>query len=355
MARTSTRRSWGAAPGRRGRVDGLTRSAETHDGRAEDGVPPPCERLDRAAKLRLMDGVWITAGRATATNELILGALHERGMRADIVHPATLGDVVGDGDLVLARLDVRRTLDSIEDGIWDLRRLERRGVRVLNRATALIACHDKLETSLALARAGVPHPRTAHVRYEKTLPALTFPLVVKPRFGSWGRDVTICTSERQLRLRLRALRRHAWFRRSGALLQALVPPVGFDLRLVVAGGRVVGAIERVAAPGEWRTNVALGGSRRPVDPPPAARQLALAAAAAVGADLVGVDLLPLANGKYVVIELNGAVDFTSSYSLDGTDVFDEVAEFLTRTVGGRATVSREGAAALAVADLAASA
>jgi len=302
-----------------------------------------------------MSGVWIAGGRATTTNELILGALHERGVRTALVDPPLLGDVVRDSDVVLARLDVRRTLDGIEDGIWELRRLERRGVRVLNRATALIGCHDKLETALALARANVPHPPTTHVRYEATLPALTFPLVVKPRFGSWGKDVALCTSERQLRHRLRALRRHAWFRRSGTLLQALVPPVGFDLRLIVAGGRVVGAIERVAAAGEWRTNVALGGTRRPVDPPPAARALAVAAAAAVGADLVGVDLLPLADGGYVVIELNGAADFTSGYSLDGKDVFDEVADVLAQRVGERAAASRNGGAALARTRVAASA
>ncbi len=295
----------------------------------------------------LMTGVRIAGGRATATNELILGALHERGVPAALVDPPALGDAVEDSDLVFARLDVRRTLDGIEDGIWSLRRLERRGIRVLNRATALIGCHDKLETALALARAGVAHPSTAHVRYEATLPSLRFPLVVKPRFGSWGRDVTLCTSERQLRHRLRALRRHAWFRRSGALLQELVPPVGFDLRVIVAGGRVVGAIERVAAPGEWRTNVALGGTRRPVDPPPAARALGVAAAAAIGADVVGVDLLPLADGGYVVIELNGAADFTSDYSLDGTDVFDEVADVLAGAVAERAAASRKGGAALA--------
>jgi ribosomal protein S6--L-glutamate ligase len=110
-------------------------------------------------------------------------------------------------------------------------------------------------------------------------------------------------------------------------MQELVPPCGHDLRLIVARGEVVGAIERVAAPGEWRTNVAQGGTRRPIDPPPDARALALAAAQAVGGDLVGVDLLPTESG-YTVLELNGAVDFTFEYSLGGRDVFDEVARIL---------------------------
>ena len=58
-----------------------------------------------------------------------------------------------------------------------------------------------------------------------------------------------------------------------------------------------------------------------------ARELAIAAAATVGADLVGVDLLPLADGGYTVIELNGAVDFDDEYREDG-GVYAEVAAAL---------------------------
>ena len=76
--------------------------------------------------------------------------------------------------------------------------------------------------------------------------------------------------------------------RTGALVQELIPPCGRDLRVLVAGGRVVGAIQRVAAPGEWRTNVALGGHRVAVSEPSAdACELALLAAEARDADLVG--------------------------------------------------------------------
>jgi glutathione synthase/RimK-type ligase-like ATP-grasp enzyme len=57
--------------------------------------------------------------------------------------------------------------------------------------------------------------------------------------------------------------------------------------------------------------------------------LATEAAAALAGDVVGVDLLPLANGDYVVLEVNGAVDFTTEYSLVGRDVFHEVAGSVT--------------------------
>jgi glutathione synthase/RimK-type ligase-like ATP-grasp enzyme len=107
-----------------------------------------------------------------------------------------------------------------------------------------------------------------------------------------------------------------------------VPSAGVDLRLVVARGAVIGAIERVARPGEWRTNTSLGAARQPVDPSREACDLAVAAARAVGGDLVGVDLLPVADGGYTVIELNGAVDFTSEYGLGGRDALDEAAAAL---------------------------
>jgi glutathione synthase/RimK-type ligase-like ATP-grasp enzyme len=62
----------------------------------------------------------------------------------------------------------------------------------------------------------------------------------------------------------------------------------------------------------------------PVDPPLEARLLAVAAAHSVGATLAGVDLLPDGSGGFVVLEVNGAVDFTEEYSLDGEAVFKRV-------------------------------
>jgi glutathione synthase/RimK-type ligase-like ATP-grasp enzyme len=153
--------------------------------------------------------------------------------------------------------------------------------------------------------------------------------VLKPRFGSWGRDVIRCDTLFDVEQALEEARPRVWFNATGGVLQRLVPPAGYDLRVVVANGRVAGAVMRQAAPGEWRTNVALGGRRVPVVPPGDARELALAAAEAVGGDLVGIDLLPLPGGGWMVLEINGAVDFTASYSLDG-EIFSTVRSSLLR-------------------------
>jgi glutathione synthase/RimK-type ligase-like ATP-grasp enzyme len=118
------------------------------------------------------------------------------------------------------------------------------------------------------------------------------------------------------------------------LAQELVPPLGWDLRIVVAGGCVVGAARRVAAPGEWRTNVALGARSEPVTPPALAQALALEAAAAIRGDLVGIDLLPLGDG-FVVSEVNGAVDFKPRYALGPGNVFRNAVHELVRVAQQR--------------------
>jgi [lysine-biosynthesis-protein LysW]--L-2-aminoadipate ligase len=270
----------------------------------------------------------LVCGTLNPTNAALLAAFREAGIDARLTSPADLGQA-RPGDVALGRLDVLPTLEGVEPGMWELRRAKARGVHVLNEAGSLLAAHDKLATALRLAAAGVGHPRTAHLDGSSALPNLTPPLVVKPRFGSWGRDVYRCEDAVELAACLATLSGRGWAERQGVLVQELVPPCGYDLRVIVAAGQVAGAIERVAADGEWRTNVALGGWRRPTDPPAGARALAVEAAAALGADLVGVDLLPMPDGGWSVLELNGAVDFTGEYSIDGADVFGAIVQALT--------------------------
>lgn len=262
----------------------------------------------------------VVAGRLSPANVGLRDAAERLGVRARLL-PPDLAARRRHGDVVLGRVDVLPTLDGVEPGLDALQRIEQEGSLVLNRASALRCAHDKLATARALARSGVAQPATAHARPGASPPAIEPPVVVKPRFGSWGREVVRCETRRELRRTLDALERRPWFRRQGALVQSLVPTEGEDLRVLVACGTVVGAIARSAAPGEWRTNVALGARRRPALPSPRARALAIAAAAAVGGDLVGVDLLPVEDG-YVVLEVNGCVDFTPEYGIDDDeDVF----------------------------------
>jgi RimK family alpha-L-glutamate ligase len=269
----------------------------------------------------------VVAHRRSATNDALLAAARECGLDAEILEPRRALALLDAGDVALARLDVRDGLDGIERGTGELERLAAGGIDVRNPPGALVVAHDKLLTARTLRLAGLPHPHTTLL--SPALPAAVpeLPLVLKPRFGSWGRDVELCSRAEELEAALVRLQRKAWFREHGAIAQELVEPRGWDLRLVVAGGRVVGAACRIARKGEWRTNAALGAQMEPVRAPAVAHALALAAARAARTDLVGVDLLPTGNG-FVVLELNGAVDFRPVYA-PGRNVFaDAVAALL---------------------------
>ncbi len=266
-------------------------------------------------------------GGPQQTNLALAAAWLERGVPAARLSAQDAADLLAPLDTALLRLDVLPTLDGIEDGLDELAGLAGRGVRVLNTPSSLVAMHDKLRTARHLVAARVPHPTTVHLPRADAPLGLRPPLVLKPRFGSWGEDVFRCQNDLELAGVLDEVADRRWFRRHGAVLQELVPPAGRDVRVLVADGRVVGAVQRVAPPGEWRTNVARGATRLPVKPSAEMSQLAIAAAAAVGADFAGVDLMPVPGG-HVVIELNGAVEFDRWYDLAGTDVYSEVASAL---------------------------
>ena len=221
------------------------------------------------------------------------------------------------------------TLDGMDDGLWVLGALEARGVIVLNDAASLMATHDKLLTARLLRRSGVAHPATGHVRNGRQLPPIERPVVVKPRFGSWGREVYRCEDQAELETAIEQVRptslvRAARRARAGSRAAAGLRPARASSRPTGWSAQLSGS----RRPGEWRTNIALGGVRRPVpEPPLEAGEIARDAARASGATLVGVDLLPVGDGGWVVVELNGAVEFTREYA-PWSDVFVETAAVL---------------------------
>jgi ribosomal protein S6--L-glutamate ligase len=266
-------------------------------------------------------------GTPTRTNLLLAFTWRELDVDARVLSPEEACRELRPGDVALFRLDVLPTLDGMEPGLDHANHLVRSGVRVLNRPEALLATHDKLRTANLLLAAGLPHPWTRHLEPGRPVPECPYPCVVKPRFGSWGQDVYLCRTERDLPAVLDAVSRRPWWWRHGALVQELVGLARTDVRVVVAGTKAIAGAERTAAEGEWRTNVTLGGRVTKAEVLPDAEALALAAARAIGIDFAGVDLLPLDDG-WIVLELNGAVDFDRRYALHGVDPFAAALEGL---------------------------
>jgi tetrahydromethanopterin:alpha-L-glutamate ligase len=232
---------------------------------------------------------------------------------------------------VLVRMMPPGTLEQVVFRMDALHRLSARGVPVMNPPAAIEAAVDKY---LALARldgAGLPVPHTwageAAAAALDAFEVLGGDVVVKPLFGAEGRGL--------LRISDPALARRAFFtlERLGAViyLQQYVPHPGHDLRVFVLGDRVLGAIRRFAAPGEWRTNVAQGGRAEACTLDAEAERLGLAAARAVGARMAGVDLLPDREGRLLVIEVNAVPGWRALAPATGIDVASAVLEELMRS------------------------
>jgi len=264
----------------------------------------------------------IIAHSHTDTNLALASAWHASESYG-VLEPDEAQFVLCPGDVALARLDVRRTLDGVEHGLSTLVELERRGVRVLNRPEALLAGHDKLLGARLLESGRVPTPWTRLAGDDWSELAPLLPLVIKPRFGSWGADVFRVREPDELSDLARELAGRPWLHRGGALAQELIPPIGFDLRVLVAHGEVCGAVRRQTCDGEWRTNISCGARRIAETVEPRAARLALEAVEMTCLELAVVDIMPTPHGGFCVLEVNAAPDFDADYASD-RDVFDEV-------------------------------
>jgi RimK family alpha-L-glutamate ligase len=214
------------------------------------------------------------------------------------------------------------------------------GVMVWNDARAIERCVDKSMTSFLLARAGLATPPTWVVELRQAAAAIVArevaqgPLVLKPLFGSQGRGLLLIRTPEDLPESpavngVYYLQRFVGVERDGFR----------DFRLLVSRGRVVAAMGR-HSPG-WITNVKRGARPVAVVANEEMRELALRAAAAVGAAFAGVDVLYGADGRPTVLEVNSmpawsglqkVTPFNIAAALAG-DIVAAMTEHLMRRAG----------------------
>jgi len=221
-------------------------------------------------------------------------------------------------DVVVVRGIPRGSLEQVVFRVDALHALDAAGVRAVNGAVAIERTVDKFLASALLAASGVPTPRTvACERADDALAAfadLGADVIVKPLFGSMGFGMARVEDRDVAQRVFRALE----IERAVYYLQETIPHTGVDIRAMVVGDRVVGAIERVGA--GWRANLARGAVARPVALEPDRAALCVRAAAVVGADYAGVDLLTAADGRDYVIEVNGIPGWHGLERATGVDV-----------------------------------
>lgn len=270
------------------------------------------------------------AGEGWHTDDLRRAAA-ERGAGADVLAVDDLelraggegtrwlaaGTPLESYDGVLVRIVPRGSLEQVVYRMDLLQQLEAAGIPVLNPPKAIERTVDKSLATGLLEQAGLPTPRTTVTEsFDRAMEAFRElgDVIVKPLFGSNGRGMVRVTDEEIAYRVFRAIQ----LERGVFYLQETIAHPGSDVRAFVLGGRVVGCIRRRAA--GWRTNLARGASAEPFDLPEEWERLALGAAAALGVEYAGVDLLPDETGRVWVLEVNGIPGWRGLRGATGVDV-----------------------------------
>lgn len=231
-------------------------------------------------------------------------------------------------DAVIIRTMPPGSLEQVVFRMDALARLEASGVTVLNSPKSVECAVDKYLTTARLEAAGLPVPAT--VVCENSDDALAVferlggDVVVKPIFGSEGRGI-LRVSDPDL-----ALRTFRTLERLDAVLylQRFIEHRGFDIRVLVLDGRILGGMRRVSD-GDFRTNVSREGRGEPHTVTDTEAEWALRAAAATGARFAGIDILYDGDGHGFVIEVNAVPGWQAFQKVTGLDVARLVIESVT--------------------------
>lgn len=243
---------------------------------------------------------------------------------------AAEGLAPGEADAVVVRTMPPGSLEQVVYRMDVLARWAAAGTQVLNPPKALECAVDKFLATTRLREADLLVPETEVCEESEAALAaferLGGDVVVKPLFGSEGRGI-LRVSDPDL-----ALRAFRTLERIGAVLyvQRFVPHAGHDVRVLVLDGRVLGAIRRHAADGDFRTNVSRRGRAEVHRPTDDECEQALRAGRATGARFAGVDLLPGLDGRTYAIEVNGVPGWQAFQRATGLDVATEVIAALER-------------------------
>lgn len=178
-----------------------------------------------------------------------------------------------------------------------------RGKLVVNTPLGLSTAESKPLTTFLLKEAGLPVPRTAVTQdfdEARRIAAEFGTFVLKPLYGSYGIGIELVTPETGPEILMEFMQLHGV-----AYIQEYIPNEGRDIRAFVVGDDVPAAMYRIAADGQWKTNVHQGARCQPCDLTPRMREICLEAARIAGLDYTGVDIIDGPDGP-VIIELNGA-------------------------------------------------
>jgi len=220
-------------------------------------------------------------------------------------------------------------------GLAVVRQFESMGLATTATSEAIARSRDKLHSLQLMAQAGMPIPRTAVIAHPDALFAAVeaiggLPAVVKLIRGTQGRGVFLA---HQLSTITALLQRAEELNRQAIIQEYVAESQGRDMRLIIVGNRCVAAMERRAAPGDFRANLHRGGAATAFEPDKSVGALAVAAARAHGLGVAGVDLLSSKRGP-LLLEVNSSPGLEGIERATGVDIAGEIIDYVERAVAG---------------------
>ncbi|MFN8592396.1 MAG: lysine biosynthesis protein LysX [Thermomicrobiales bacterium] len=274
--------------------------------------------------------VGMLLSRVRVEEKLLLTELESRGVEVIRFDDREFILDLNAPDPAMTRCDVilERCINHLR-ALYTLRVLNDAGVPTVNTYDVANICGDKLLTSTALERAGVPQPRTIIAfTPESALEAceeLGYPVVMKPAVGSWGRLLARVNDRDAAEALLEHKVTLGSFHHGAFYIQEFVRKPGRDIRSFVVGDQTICAIYR-ASP-HWITNTARGGVATNCPVNPELDRLSRAAANAVGGGVVAIDLFESERGL-LVNEVNYTMEFRNSIDTTGVDIPARIVDYV---------------------------
>ncbi len=208
--------------------------------------------------------------------------------------------------------------------------LEGMEVNVINCLKTGIYAGNKLYTHMLLKKSGIPTP-FATVAFSKesaleSLEKIGYPKVIKPTVGSWGRMISKLNDKDSADGIIES-RETMYPIYQIHYLEEFVARPPRDIRAIVVGDRVVAAIYRNSGDGNWKTNMALGGTAEKCEVSNEMEKMCIKAKEAVFGEIVGVDLMESDERGLVVHEVNNTTEYKNTVRVCEVDIPSQILEF----------------------------
>ena len=211
--------------------------------------------------------------------------------------------------------------------------LEGLGAHIINSLRTATVCGNKLFAHMELQKAGVKTPNAFSAFSEESaiaaLDNLGYPAVIKPTIGSWGRLIALLR-DRDAANAVIEDREHMFPLYQVYYFEELVSRPPRDIRAIVIGDTVVAAIYRYSGPGEWKTNMALGGHAETCPLTNELEDICIKATKAVEGQIVGVDLMESREHGLIVHEINNTTEFRNTVRVTGVDIPGLMVDFASK-------------------------